>query len=323
MKPHLKQQGMALIMLMFIVGLAATSYLLHALNPDVMRIEQDKKTAVIMAEAKAALIGRAVKDSNRPGSLPCPDGNGDGSSDLFSGPYCPTYIGRYPWKTLGTGMLRAGFGETLWYALSSNYRDNPPINGSLEGELSVDGVGDMVAVIFSAGPALGVQTTRPSNSVADYLEGENSNGDGLYSNVIDQNKNDKLLAISRTELMRSVEKLVLGEAVNVLTEYYTHPAHPFFPYPASESDGECDTLLLNTGYIPITGSMSNCPHQLPNMPAWFTANAWSSRVHYEVATACVKATPNCGGTGYITDGAFTDVRVRLVSVGSGQKRIIR
>ena len=295
MKLRPKQQGMALIMLVFIVALAATGYLLHALNPVALKIERDKKTVAALAEAKTALIGRAITDSNRPGSLRCPDGGDDGIADWFVGTECPAYIGRFPWKTLGTGMLTDGYGETLWYALSSNYRDNLPvtINGSSDGSLVVDGAGDIVAIIFSAGPVLGAQTNRPSYNVVDYLEGENSNGDKLYSNLGNGSNNDKLLTISRKELIGNVEKRVLGEVVNVLTEYYANPSHPYFP------------------------------HQLPNMPVWFTANGWESRVNYEVAEACIQATPNCSGSGYITDGIFTDVRVRLTSVGTGQKRIIR
>jgi len=81
-----------------------------------------------LAQAKAALIGYAVGMSDtdlsagyRPGDLPCPDLNDDGSPDTP----CNTQasrIGRLPWKHLGLKDLRDGDGERLWYAVSINFK---------------------------------------------------------------------------------------------------------------------------------------------------------------------------------------------------------
>lgn len=121
--PH-KQRGMTLVMLVFVIGLAAVGYLLYALNPVSVKNERDKKTALALAEAKVALIGYASAQP-RPGSLPCPDTNNDGTTDTNGNVNCYSNIGRLPWKTLGLEDLHDGHGERIWYALSTNFSTVP------------------------------------------------------------------------------------------------------------------------------------------------------------------------------------------------------
>ena len=71
-----------------------------------------------------AAIALTPHRPERPGDLPCPDLDNDGSAD----PPCSTGVarlGRLPWKTLGLPDLRDGDGERLWYAVSTNYKNNP------------------------------------------------------------------------------------------------------------------------------------------------------------------------------------------------------
>jgi hypothetical protein len=104
-----------------------------------LQARTQNRTLIALAEAKQALIGRAVADDDRPGSLPCPDAvtndadttPNDGIADKLVAGHCPSYIGRLPWKTLGIADLRDEYGERLWYALSPKYRDDAsaqPIN---------------------------------------------------------------------------------------------------------------------------------------------------------------------------------------------------
>jgi hypothetical protein len=169
------------------------------------------RATIAMGEAKQALIGRAVADDDRPGSLPCPDavtnvaGNvpNDGIADEIAGGQCPAYLGRLPWKTLGLPDLRDEHGERLWYALSPKYRDDAsaqPINSDTPAVLvpppghdrlvhlnttATVLVPQAVAIIFSAGAPVGAQardtatapcattgTDIPRNQCAtNYLEG--------------------------------------------------------------------------------------------------------------------------------------------------------
>lgn len=131
------QRGAALLALivMLVVGAAAVFYGLYSpAGPD---IEKDRKTAAALAQAKAALIGYAVSVTlsnlttplTRPGDLPCPDTNDDGSMESGCGNAAgttgqTTRIGRLPWRNLGLPDLRDGDGERLWYAVSNNFKYN-------------------------------------------------------------------------------------------------------------------------------------------------------------------------------------------------------
>lgn len=193
-----------LIMLVFIVGLAATAYFLHALNPVAVKIERDKKTAAALAEAKAALLGYAASrnlntiacasasNCPRPGDLPCPDTNNDGVAESSCGNAAGTTeqesrLGRLPWKTLGLSDLRDGDGESLWYAVSNPYKYNyryRPLNSDTLGTITLrDSSGmvihdataesGLVAIVIAPGSPLirqdDVKQTRENTDVNDAI----------------------------------------------------------------------------------------------------------------------------------------------------------
>lgn len=318
------QKGAALMMMLLVFILVLTAYILQKLSPTNINLERSQKTQRALLQAKSALLGRAILDDNRPGSLPCPDTNNNGSPELFHGNRCPSYIGRFPWRTLGVPALQDADGEALWYTLSSNYRDYPlatPLNSNTPGLLSVNAQNDVVAIIFSVGAPLSHQSGRPSTNTADYLEGENANGDLIFSALNSTTHNDRLMMITRNELMRQVERRVLTETANALQTYFSNNSHAYFPY-AAVAYGQCETDSLLNGFIPRILT-NDCPTaNLPILAAWFSNNQWGSMLHYEVATACTKSSPNCSGSGFISDGDFANVRVRLTISGSGQKRLI-
>src|SRR5690606_16409670 len=98
-----RQRGQAaLLTVLLVLGIAATAVAYTRIGPTDIEIERDKRSAAALAQARDALIGRAAADSTRPGSLPCPDidNDGDAESPVTYGGVCPSYIGRFPWKTL-------------------------------------------------------------------------------------------------------------------------------------------------------------------------------------------------------------------------------
>jgi len=326
-KNNNQQKGAALMMMLFVFILLLTVYILQEISPASIRLERSQKTQQALLEAKSVLLGRAIMDENRPGSLPCPDAIEpiNGSADLFYGNRCPSYIGRFPWRTLGIPALQDANGETLWYTLSSNYRDYrlaTPLNSNTPGLLSMDAQNDVVAIIFSVGVPLKHQSGRPSNNTADYLEGENANGDLIFSALNSTTHNDRIIVITRNELMRQVERRVLTETSNTLQTYFSNSLHAYFPY-AAVSYGQCETDLLLNGFIPRTHASDGPTASLPIMAAWFSNNQWGGMLRYEVASACTKSSPNCSGSGFISDGDLADVRVRLTFSGSGEKRLIQ
>ena len=144
------ERGAAVLMFMLIFFLLAGSWMLAQSNANSAHTQLDLNTATALAQAKEALIGRAASDDNRPGSLPCPDTNNDGVADSVGG-NCPSYIGRFPWKTLKLPELLDGNGDRLWYVLSPGLRDNPaaqPINPQKTLELTLDGTPNIAAVLL-------------------------------------------------------------------------------------------------------------------------------------------------------------------------------
>lgn len=136
----LRQKGAALILLTFIIGLCAITYLLHMLDPERLRLEQDKRTMQALNEAKQALIAWSASHSTHPGQMPFPDrgtgGGYDGFSDcppvwssFTSASYSlligelPIYGQSNPCVSPQTGIggdFQDAQGNRLWYAVSRN-----------------------------------------------------------------------------------------------------------------------------------------------------------------------------------------------------------
>lgn len=279
-----RQRGAALLVLMLITFLATTSWILAQSNATSARAQFDKTTASALAQAKEALIGRAAMDENRPGSLTCPDVDDNGVADGDFGD-CDSLVGRLPWKTLDVPELFDGNGERLWYALSFKLRDHndsSPINPQQALQLTLDGTPDIAAIVFSPGPPQSSQSGRPSNTITDYLEGSNSDGDDAYvSGPMSPNFNDKVLAIVSDELFRTVNQRVLAEIrgpddaapatpPDGLRGYHT--ANGFFPWADSGNDGNGD-VGTTAGSLPF--------NELVLPLGWLNLNGWLPLITYE------------------------------------------
>ena len=222
-----RQHGAALLVFMLIFFMASMSWLLSQADALRARARADQTTAAALAQAREALIGRAVADKERPGSLPCPDFDNDGEATNGS---CSVTVGRLPWRTLGLPDLRDGHGNRLWYVLASELQDNDDapevdINPKLALGLSLDGKENIAAIVFSAGPPLTGQNGRPaSNEVKDYLDGANKvDGTKNYvSGPTSTSFNDKAIAISREQLFKIVNRGVLGLVGAELNSYYAN-----------------------------------------------------------------------------------------------------
>jgi hypothetical protein len=280
-----RQHGAALIMLTFLLVLVATTVFFSSYDSRRYRVEREKITAKALVEAKAALIGRALLDANHPGSLPCPDSDNDGSAELFAGNHCPSYIGRLPWKTLGTGELRDAYGERLWYALSQNHRSAEPVNLDTPGMLTIDGVGDYLAIVFSAGPAMSDQS-RPSNQFSDYLEGvsvDNNNVTVITSGTV---TNDRTIRISRNEVQDKLASRILreirGSSSQGLIHYYTESGENRYPFADTDGDGIADVDAL-AGNPSFEGPMNQSLYFEDDTKDMLGKNGWLSIINYQVS----------------------------------------
>ncbi len=248
------QRGAVVLLLLLIIAVSTAAYfLMKNLNSNAVNIERDKITAAALAQAKAALIGYAASDSNRPGELPCPDFNNDGEiipADDYSGIKCKMLIGRLPWKTLRLPDLRDGYGERLWYALSDNFHatgsTTTPLNTTTIGLLSITGTSPanaIIAIVLSTGPVLGNQSRDSANinSVANYLEGDNANLDPIYeTRSASGTFNDRLLVITYNDLFSLVTRRVAGEIGKRLASDYPNafPSNLSFIQPVQGNNSD-------------------------------------------------------------------------------------
>ena len=233
-----REAGAALLAFMLVVVVGAAFVLVSSLNANVRQYIRKEASTRALSEAKAALIGYALRypethPGEGPGYLPCPDisnnGSAGGSCSLAGG----TTIGRLPWKTLETSELRDEAGQRLWYAISDNYKNNPKslprLNSEAPGNFTVDGRSDIVAVIFAPGPPVASQDRAADPlDVANYLENDNANGDTAFVSRAAGEFNDQLQVITRAELMGIVEQRVINQVRTVFKNYYTtYGAYPW------------------------------------------------------------------------------------------------
>ncbi len=285
-----KQSGAALLILLALIAIATGAFLVNTFGATDHLESRERATGAALATAKSALIGRSVSDNNRPGSLPCPDTNDDGSAELFAGNACPSYIGRLPSRTLGVPDLRDGNGERLWYVLDENFRDHPnaqPFNtdktgsivvhaGSTASQLTILGT----AAVFAPGTPLSNQArsqtqTAPcaampgpdiaqhlcANNYLDLESVSNINNASAAGTYIDaqrtQGFNDRVVAITSVELMTAVEARAAGEILNALIAYRDRSPCTCFPFADSIAslDGISD-WGQNEGLVPLRGAGS-------------------------------------------------------------------
>lgn len=309
-RPRATQNGQALLALLVILGIGFAAAIYGLVSPASLTIEPDKITNAALAQAKEALIGYAARDSNRPGSLPCPDTDNNGSAQLFSGSYCPRDVGRLPWRTLGLPDLRDGSGERLWYAVSRDFSRNPTgapaLNTNSAGQLTISGTApanNVIAIVFAPGLVVGSQArdTANVNTVAHYLEGGNeaSGATTFTTGAVSATFNDKLLAVTTDALFYVVEMRVAREARAVLQAFYS--ANGFFPFANAYSDTsyQC-TDNQHSDRIPrfFTDNCKVAPADPDwkgvTWPGWFFNNNWHQIVFYAVASRCARpSSPAC------------------------------
>lgn len=345
-------RGQALIILVVMIGVAAMLLVYGATTEGGRMVKADAKTRAALEYARQALIGRAIGDANRPGSLPCPDLDDDGSAELFVGSACPSYIGRLPWRTLGVGDLRDAAGERLWYALSPGFRDHPgapPINSDTRGTLTVFSGSDAtaitreaVAVVFAPGsplpgqarddtPAQCAATGRHvprDRCVTHYLDiaanVSNASAGGPYIAAAPSfGFNDKLAVIGTPDFMPLVEQRVALEARNALLAYRAASACGCYPWADDNADGASDSGA-SRGRLPVTAA---APHAWTTgmLPPYFAQNQWSRVIYYTVARSALEnagsTCSTCADASLSVDGASGyDVVLLTTGYATGAKR---
>ena len=129
--PRSRAAGAALLMALVLLAVILVSAAALRASNDSLEHDRARLTETALAQAREALIAWAadhpVNASVGPGYLPCPDLDNDGWAEPTCGSLSgdtgqEQRLGRFPWKTLGLPDVRDGYGERLWYAVSTKYK---------------------------------------------------------------------------------------------------------------------------------------------------------------------------------------------------------
>ncbi len=232
-----RQHGMLLPALLVLLAVGAFGWLLaRQASPASRDLAREMRTAEALDLARQALLGFAAtyRNNEHPnadfGYLPCPDLDGDGSSETCGGKDQAS-IGRLPYLTLNLPDLRDGAGECLWYAVSGSVKNNPKadvLNWDSTGrfrledadgkavELSGDPSGHAAALIIAAGPPLPGQTRTPgparcggdaeARNVREYVEALDSVGGAAPLAVRPAAGNDRIATITTGDIYRQLKR---------------------------------------------------------------------------------------------------------------------
>jgi len=272
-------------LLIALLLLGGALFAFTSLNVASVRVDRDRDTKEVLAQAKDALIAYAVSHLTRPGQLPCPDVNDDGIEDLAG--TCTSLIGRLPWVTLGLPDLRDDSGERLWYAVSADfgngsgvplnsdtaYRENPPAPTANQ-SLTLTGTtpaANLVAIVISPGATLtrtdGRAQVRGCGAMCDpkdFLDIA-SGEDNVYENRAfvaasrSASFNDTLMPVFSDDIMRLVERRAARELAQHLRNHFeawenspvlSGANNGFYPFAVPWNDPSSTPVQLGTNNTP-------------------------------------------------------------------------
>jgi hypothetical protein len=262
-----KQCGATLMAMLAVLIMGAAWFTVTAISNPIDRTAQERThNAAILQEAKTALVGyvahhAAMAAENDPGALPCPEaaGNiGTALEGIAAGNCTLPAVGRLPWRTLGLDKWRDAAGEPLWYVVSAgwgkpNAATNTVINSNSTGQMTLDGTGDVVALIIAPGRPLQVSASpscvarvqrrsapSPAIDFRDYLECDNATmpADAIFASTgATDSFNDQVLSVTGAEALPAIEAAVADRferqfGPQLRTAYSTGlwPATPALPF---------------------------------------------------------------------------------------------
>jgi len=231
-------------------------------------------------------------DCVRPGELPCPDTTAHTPASSSYGAErasCASIsLGRLPFKTLGLPEIASNDGERFWYAVSKPYRKgvnrtSTQLNSGTAGTISIVNTNgqviaaDVVAVVIAPGNALQrlASTSLQSRDDAGYTVASNyldktaSVDNAAFSDdlptlvagpVTDGTistqliVNDRLIYITRAEVMAAAERRVLAEVRQCMMSYAADVSKGAYPWPSpfalSSTDYDAQFQASLSGRIP-------------------------------------------------------------------------
>ncbi len=306
-----KSRGIALLVMMSLFLVAFTAVTIGRLSLNSIEQKNTTKTVTSLAQARDAIMAFALAQATNPrppGTLPCPDTDGDGISNPPAAGVCTSQQGLVPFVTLGIARTVAGVGTqsplALWYVIAAGYGGDAigpfiPRNSSrqspLVSTLTLNGQA-MAFIIIDPGKPLNVQSpsTTPLGAVSNFLEAPNDgvNPNYTYSDFTDLTHNDKLSGMPVGTFWTNVEGRVLAEVRDLLSTYVTN-CH-IYPWAADYVPILNNDSTLNTfeGRVPLgIASPSNwgapcpAPYAAANaataLAPWLAPH-WGEMLYYKI-----------------------------------------
>lgn len=183
-----RQTGLALIAMLMLIGLWGLYLFVGQLSATRLQAERAGNAAAALAEARVTLIGDAISQVpiRAAGYLSLPDlgvklvgvgwvpAEGGASANFTGNGKDFSVVGKFPWKTLSSAVLRDEAGECLWYVVSGRFQRAIPtdaLNWDTQGQINVfDGSGNAIAsklaaLIVAPGRALSGQSRTLADPV--------------------------------------------------------------------------------------------------------------------------------------------------------------
>lgn len=172
-----QQHGVALLALLTLLSLFGLYFFVGQLSATQFQMAREEKSAAALAEARQALIDEAVTrvSINDAGYLPLPDlgerfglpTEGEASPNFAGNGKDLSVVGKFPWKTMDTGLLRDSAGQCLWYVVSGRLQRDvktDALNWDTLGQIDVINANgaflavNLAALLVSPGSALDGQS---------------------------------------------------------------------------------------------------------------------------------------------------------------------
>ena len=283
------QRGAAMLILMLIVMLGLITLFTFRMDRKGPELNADRQTALALAQAKEAILGRGLINgiptgtNQNPGALPCPDRDNDGQTDNIPPPQCngktptsmlPANTGRIPWVTLTIDDLRDGTGATLWYIIAPEFVDTGnPINSAITIptlQLVQNGTATPVAgVVIAPGRPLPGQDRTAPNTLSNYVEGYDATTNTLTVSPTSATYNDRVLPITAREVFTIVTRRMTREFAQGIVATLPYPSTPptlpsstwnlnkwgkaITSYNASDTSGGTNYNMIKLTYANCTG----------------------------------------------------------------------
>lgn len=308
-----RQGGFALLALLTILVLALTTALVTRYSVNQRGTARVVSNAAVLGEAAAALTGYALRQVP-PGTLPCPDIDGDGIEDR-SAADCQSARGLLPVNTIDAGPLTDSSGASLWYAVELDYVENANElrNPSQVPALTLDGRAAAAIIIAPGQPVYGQD--RSPLVVGDFLEGINADANlTQFQSLSAAVGNDQLLALDAEEFWTLMARIVLEASSVLLAEYRNQCGE--YPW-AAPFGGPYDSVdTRQSGSLPVSTALpadwgAPCgAGAAPALPGWL-ATHWGDQLFYRM---CQSAEASC--LQVVNDAGIATAAAVLLSPGT-------